>query len=80
MKRAGALHAGGEVLDAAAILPFLAPVPTPDRGRRGDEQERAAILAAYEQSDRNKSRVALLLGVSRKTLYARLKRLNLTLP
>ena len=28
----------------------------------------------------NKSRVAEILGVSRKTLYARLKRLNLQLP
>ena len=47
---------------------------------RDDERERAAILAAYERSGGNKSRLAALLGVSRKTLYARLKRLDLTLP
>ena len=41
--------------------------------------ERDEILTAWRQSHGNKSRLAELLGVSRKTLYARLKRLRLTL-
>ena len=79
MKRAGALHSGGGCLDAAALLPFLAPVA--DQPSRPDAaQERVTILEAYERAGRNKSRLAEALGVSRKTLYARLKRLDLTLP
>jgi len=82
MKRAGALHGGEEPLDAAALLPFLAPAEDMPAGpvARDDERERAAILAAHERSGGNKSRLAALLGVSRKTLYARLKRLELKLP
>jgi DNA-binding NtrC family response regulator len=83
MKRAGALHAGGGPFDAMALLPFLTPVAEPDPGppaHRTGSEERAAILAAHEQAGGNKSRLAALLGVSRKTLYARLKRLELKLP
>ena len=80
MKRVGALHAGAERLDAAALLPFLLQASPARPARAGADQERAAILAAYQQAGRNKSRVAELLGVSRKTLYARLKRLHITLP
>ena len=42
--------------------------------------DRASILSAYNEARGNKSRVAEILGISRKTLYARLKRLNLELP
>ena len=80
MKRVGALHVGSERLDAAALLPFLLQASSARPARAGADQERAAILAACQQAGRNKSRVAELLGVSRKTLYARLKRLNITLP
>jgi len=80
MKRVGALHAGEERLDAAALMPFLLQASPAKPARDGAEAERAAILAAYNQAGRNKSRVAELLGVSRKTLYARLKRLHITLP
>jgi two-component system NtrC family response regulator len=80
MKRLAALHAG-ETLGADAVLPFLDRDETPRNGSgaRG-ERERSEILAAFEQAHGNRSRVAELLGVSRKTLYARLKRLNLQLP
>jgi len=81
MKRVAALHAGEEVVDAGAVLPFLdrgRPAPSPDEARY--ERERAEILAAFDQAHGNRSRTAEVLGVSRKTLYARLKRLNLQLP
>jgi DNA-binding NtrC family response regulator len=81
MKRVGALHTGEEVVDATALIPFLSTAPassslTPTNG----SDERAAILAAYREARGNKSRVAEILGVSRKTLYARIKRLDLRLP
>jgi transcriptional regulator with PAS, ATPase and Fis domain len=81
MKRVAALHAGESVLDAGALLPFLAhaPAATAPAEREGD-LERRAILSAYEQAHGNKSRVAEILGVSRKTLYARIKRLQILLP
>jgi len=79
MKRVAALHAGDERLDATALLPFLSHPAEPRPARTVAEQERAAILAAYQEARGNKSRVAEILGVSRKTLYARLKRLHLTL-
>ena len=78
MKRIAALHPGNDTVDAAALIPFLenhrrtaAPAAT---------DERADILAACARAGGNRSRMAELLGVSRKTLYARLKRLNLRLP
>ena len=80
MKRVVALYASDQRLDAAILLPFLSQVPPPrDAGENGN-RERAAILAAYRQAGGNKSRLAELMGISRKTLYARLKRLNITLP
>uniref|UniRef100_A0A832I3I0 Tetratricopeptide repeat protein n=1 Tax=Eiseniibacteriota bacterium TaxID=2212470 RepID=A0A832I3I0_UNCEI len=84
MKRVAALHAGERVLDAAALLPFLtagrpeSAAAGEPRATRSDE-EREAILAAWREARGNKSRLAGLLGVSRKTLYARLKRLSIDL-
>ena len=49
-------------------------------GARRPDDDRAAILAVWERAGGNKSRAASLLGVSRKTFYARLKRLDLILP
>ena len=81
MKRIAALHAGEEEVDASGLIPLLA-IATPAAVDQSElpRDERSAILAAYEQAHGNKSRVAELLGVSRKTLYARLKRLRLELP
>jgi DNA-binding NtrC family response regulator len=80
MKRVSALHRDDEVVDTDTLLPFLSRVPeVPSGGRRPDD-ERAAILLAWEQADGNKSRAASLLGVSRKTFYARLKRHGIRLP
>ena len=80
MKRLAALHAGHAELDVTAVLPLLSEPParaesTADRRTR----ERDEIVTAWRQAHGNKSRLAELLGVSRKTLYARLKRLELTL-
>jgi len=82
MKRIAALYTGVGEVDAGALLPFLAHPG--ESGRRAPSapgsDEREAILAAFESAHGNKSRAAELLGVSRKTLYARLKRLNIHLP
>jgi DNA-binding NtrC family response regulator len=79
-KRLAALHAGQGELDAGALLPLLAepPARAPQWADRR-AHERDEIVAAWRQAHGNKSRLAALLGVSRKTLYARLKRLDLTL-
>jgi DNA-binding NtrC family response regulator/Tfp pilus assembly protein PilF len=80
MKRLAALHAGEDEVDANALLPFLEGATPVEIVNGGNGDERAAILSAYAEARGNKSRVAELLGVSRKTLYARLKRLSLELP
>ena len=80
MKRIAALHAGDATVDPSGLLTFLShPGPELRRpvSRPGDE--RSAILAAYSDARGNKSRVAEMLGVSRKTLYARIKRLQIDL-
>ena len=85
MKRVAALHAGDRHVDATEMLPFLSTAAPRSNGSshstaHGATDERAEILAAYREVRGNKSRLAERLGVSRKTLYARLRRLDLTLP
>jgi DNA-binding NtrC family response regulator len=82
MKRVAALHAGDSAVDANALLPFLDQRSGPAAGsqRPTADDERAAILAACREANGNKSRAAAILGVSRKTLYARLHRLGILLP
>ena len=79
-KRVAALHADVGTVGVDEVLPFLsdARVQAPEWADRSS-LERDEILTAWRQSHGNKSRLAELLGVSRKTLYARLKRLQLTL-
>ena len=80
MKRVAALHRDDEIMDTDTLLPFLSrPAEIPTGPKRGND-ERAEILSAWERAGGNKSQAAALLGVSRKTLYARLKRLGLQLP
>ncbi|MBI1798348.1 MAG: sigma 54-interacting transcriptional regulator [Candidatus Eisenbacteria bacterium] len=76
MKRMAALHAGTGRIDATELLPFLG---SPAPARASSDDERTAILSAMAEAGGNKSRVAERLGVSRKTLYARLKRLHIEL-
>jgi len=80
MKRLTALHSDSGALDARAILPLLADPPQ-RASERADRRanERDDIVTAWRQAHGNKSRLADLLGISRKTLYARLKRLDLKL-
>ena len=78
MKRVAALHRS-DVVDAEALLPFLSRTAEAPASVRRPDDERAAILSAWQKADGNKSRLAVLIGVSRKTLYARLKRLGLKL-
>jgi DNA-binding NtrC family response regulator len=80
MKRLAALHSDSGELDARAILPLLADPPqrsAEQADRRANERDE--IVAAWRQAHGNKSRLADLLHISRKTLYARLKRLELKL-
>ncbi len=83
MKRIAALCAAESVITAADVLPFLAAdaheQAASANGHARCDAERDAILAAWPHAHGNKSRLAELLGVSRKTLYARLKRLHVSL-
>jgi transcriptional regulator of acetoin/glycerol metabolism len=83
MKRIAALYASEGAVTAAEVLPFLAAdaheVAVNGHARDRGAAERDAIVAAWQHSHGNKSRLAELLGISRKTLYARLKRLHLEL-
>jgi DNA-binding NtrC family response regulator/Tfp pilus assembly protein PilF len=78
MKRIAALHASDEPVDAADVIPFLAE-PSPEPAPAHADGERERIMNAWRHANGNKSRLAELLGVSRKTLYARLHRLQLEL-
>jgi len=65
---------------AADMLPFLSEESPADDGvARRAQAERERILSAWSGAHGNKSRLAQLLGVSRKTLYARLRRLQIAL-
>ena len=59
---------------SAAPPPSISGPLAPNASR--EDAERTRILEAIRQAHGNKSRVAELLGVSRKTLYARMKRLS----
>ena len=82
MKRVAALHGDDARVTPASLMPYLSHHAAPANGASGASagDGRAAILEAYAAARGNKSRVAEQLGVSRKTLYARLKRMNLQLP
>jgi transcriptional regulator with PAS, ATPase and Fis domain len=80
MRRVAALHTDDRDVSATSLLPFLTAGAQPAAASLdGAGDERSRILAAYQEAGGNKSRLAKLLGVSRKTLYARLKRLQLDL-
>jgi len=51
------------------------PVAPPDLNL--EENERRLVRAALQRADGNKSRAARLLGITRRTLYSRLKLLGM---
>jgi DNA-binding NtrC family response regulator/tetratricopeptide (TPR) repeat protein len=75
MRRLAAMYQEG-MIEVVDLMPLLSDEGAPTR----TVDERDEILAAYRTARGNKSRVAELLGVSRKTLYARIKRLGIDLP
>ena len=79
MRRVAALHTDDTHVTATTLLPFLTADSTPNGGAVDHESERARILTALGEADGNKSELARILGVSRKTLYARLRRLHIDL-
>ena len=80
MRRVAALHASTSLVDSESLLPFLGGASTPMAPSLDSAvDERGRILMALEEAGGNKSRLAKMLGVSRKTLYARIKKLNISL-
>jgi len=77
IRRIAALHPEGDAVDAASLWPLLAAADLPPTAGVRVDDERKELLRAIEDASGNKSRAAERLGVSRKTLYARLKRLGL---
>ncbi len=74
----------GPILEGEDFVP--APVLQPHESSRNDalttgqsamEAENSTVFNALKVAGGNKSKAARLLGISRKTLYARLKRLNM---
>ena len=78
LEAAGAVLARGGRTVTAADLPAEYRGSTRAARLRGMEQaERQAILAALAAADGNKSRAATALGISRTTLYARIRALGI---
>ena len=76
MRRLAALCRDDAAIEVHDLMPLLTDRTVPARV----VDERDEILVAYRTARGNKSRVAELLGISRKTLYARIKRLGIELP
>lgn len=73
--------AKGPVLDLEDLPPQIRPVPAGPPAVRGEvnlrKLEKAAVAAALARADGNKKRASELLGVSRRTLYRKLKEYGL---
>ena len=79
IRRALALRGEGPVLEADDLVVHLDQLPTGDFTVTDSLDERSELLAALDRAGGNKSRAADLLGVSRKTLYSRMRRLGIPL-
>ena len=80
IRRALALRGEGPEMGADDLLPHLDQLPLAESGiATGAVDERSELMAALDRARGNKSRAADLLGVSRKTLYSRMRRLGIPL-
>ena len=87
IKRALALVAhGGGVIDADALQPLLAGAMAADADLGGPQlraqladADRRELVSILDEAQGNKSRAAERLGISRKTLYARMRRFGLAI-
>lgn len=68
------LNLPADIRQALAALPPAAAAPAPAAGNSLDDAERAALLAALDGQRWHVSRVAEQLGISRNTLYRKLRR------
>ena len=64
-------------MPASVPTAATAYAPQPFSLKRTAETEREHILGALRQTNGNKSKAALLLGIDRKTLYNKLKALGI---
>ncbi|RCH01718.1 bacterial regulatory, Fis family protein [Pseudomonas aeruginosa] len=72
--RVGLRDLPADIRQALAVLPPAAAAPAPAAGNSLDDAERAALLAALDGQRWHVSRVAEQLGISRNTLYRKLRR------
>ncbi|HHQ2484465.1 TPA: helix-turn-helix domain-containing protein, partial [Pseudomonas aeruginosa] len=72
--RVGLRDLPADIRQALAALPAAAAAPAPAAGNSLDDAERAALLAALDGQRWHVSRVAEQLGISRNTLYRKLRR------
>jgi hypothetical protein len=72
-----AVVALGAALKAARERPTYSPAREETEAAGGAEIERRRLLAALQRHEWNIARVARLIGVTRRTVYLRLKRYNI---
>ncbi|VFT49889.1 transcriptional regulator [Pseudomonas aeruginosa] len=72
--RVGLRDLPADIRQALAALPPAAAAPAPAASNSLDDAERAALLAALDGQRWHVSRVAEQLGISRNTLYRKLRR------
>ncbi len=80
MKRATLLAQGDFITLREIGQDLIEPVSsqaTPSLALHNEEMEKRQILDALRQTNNNKSKAAILLGIDRKTLYNKLKLYNL---
>ena len=70
-------HLPEEVLRAARARPPAAPLPSPPRDRATTPLDRDRVLAVLEEAGGNRAEAARRLGISRVTLWKRLKQYGL---
>jgi DNA-binding NtrC family response regulator len=68
---------GFEMSDGLSEIPLPRPLLTASQSLNLADREKAALLAALEQSRGNKKKAAELLGIHRPTLYTKLKKFGL---